>query len=223
MPYPFTIPPCTDLAEPLSREPVISHGVDRWAQYTESVWSSRTSRSGGPEDTWEWSWKLPDLTTSGFPLSPGKTQLVSTVKKAHAGSVLNVRFEMDADGNDPALQKYGLATSPRARRSLDLEDPPAKLRQSYQSEGGVRRTWLSSSSKDTTIRVYDRASYAHLYTLSAHSAPVNGLAVESPGREGQERLVSDSICSPPMQRTPDRVRLLRLVRVVTLALPACPT
>jgi F-box and WD-40 domain protein 1/11 len=59
-------------------------------------------------------------------------------------------------------------------------------------EGGVRRTWLSSSSKDTTIRVYDRASYAHLYTLSAHSAPVNGLAVESPGREGQERLVSVS-------------------------------
>lgn len=66
---------------------------------------------------------------------------------------------------------------------------------SYLASIGLRRSEFdadSYSSKDTTIRIYDRESHAHLFTYDLHTGPVNCLAIGATGLGEAEQVVSAS-------------------------------
>jgi WD40 repeat protein len=54
--------------------------------------------------------------------------------------------------------------------------------------------WLPAhaSSKDTTIRIYDRESLTYLHTITGHTMPINALATDSTTPEHPDHIASAS-------------------------------
>ena len=54
------------------------------------------------------------------------------------------------------------------------------------------RVLAKASSKDTTIRIYDRESLTYLHDITGHTMPINALAVEPTLSENVDHLASAS-------------------------------